>query len=62
MKVSEVIEKLKQLKDKHGDVQFCIENADTSWVFKVSDGCFEFVDDSLGARIEVGATYGDEIG
>jgi len=62
MTLSQVIEKLEGLRTAHGGgVQFCIEDADTNWIFKVSEGCFEFVEDEKGKRVEVGATYGDEI-
>jgi hypothetical protein len=61
MLTSEVIEKLNTLKALHGDVQFCILDADTEWVLKTSSGCFKFVEDNFGKRIEVGATYLDLI-
>ncbi|MCP4262526.1 MAG: hypothetical protein GY774_34230 [Planctomycetes bacterium] len=61
MIISEVTQKLDELKDIHGDVQFCINDADTGWIFEVWESSFKFVEDEKGKRIEVGATYGDEI-
>jgi len=62
MLISEAIETLNKLMSEHGDIQLCLADADTGWIFKLSQSNFEYFNDEHGGRIDLGCDYGiDEV-
>ena len=60
MKLSESIKLLETLKSQYGDIELCLNDAETDWIFKLKPEHFEFYETSDIARIEISVDYYDE--
>lgn len=60
MNISEVEERLENIRLEHGDIEVVVNDADTGWLFKLIAGDFAVVNDDKGHRVEIEAGYSSE--
>jgi len=60
MIISELEKHLKSIKEAHGDIEIVINDADTNWLFKITDSDLGVLEDDEGVRLEIGADYSSE--
>ena len=60
MKVSELESHLSSIKKAHGDIEVVVHDADTGWLFKITDSDLSVYTDELGVRLEIAPDYDSE--
>lgn len=61
MKITELREVLDRVLSEHGDIEFVLDDPDIGWLFMLDESDLEVIEDELGKRLELTASYQHKI-
>ena len=61
MKISELEDHLRSIREVHGDIEAVIRDADTNWLFRISVSDISVDGNGDGQYVEIAPGYGSEI-